>query len=190
MLVRPMPRWLHISRIGQYLFAWWVRERVPAEPFPSEAEVALWRSRLAAGLIHHDGDERNDIAAFHERVLQYFDDWGSVWSDDVWREVLEPAFAAAKRLAVGQGVRLAVAVMPVSYQVQSQFLDDQPQRRAVNVARALGLPILDLLPALREAYRISADPPLFYDNCHHTPRGAEVVAQALTPFVAGLLPER
>jgi len=73
---------------------------------------------------------------------------------------------------------LLLVLHPVRDQVESSVLDDTPQRYFLELATDLGLPALDLLPTFRTAFN-NHDRPLFFDHCHHTPRGAEIVASEI-----------
>ena len=72
---------------------------------------------------------------------------------------------------------LVVVQFPVSPQVESPptFKDrDLRQARAARVAAGLDIPIVGLLPALREA-----EGPLYRDQCHFNLRGNRVVARVI-----------
>jgi len=189
MVVRPIPIWLRISRIGVYLWSSWRSEAAGSAPFPSAAEINVWRQRLSNKMEKEAGAQGREIDPFEQQVLDRFDDWGGAWSDDVWQEVLAPALTRAQDLARMQRAQLVVAVMPVSFQVEAVHPDDRPQQRAAALAHSLGIPFLDLLPPLRSAHQAEPESALFYDHCHHTPRGADVVARAVAPFVIPILRE-
>ena len=78
-----------------------------------------------------------------------------------------------------------ILAFPVSHQVESGPLFDYPQRRLREITQTMGVPLLDLLPLLRAAYqkRKTTDPPMFFDNCHLTPYGSQIVAQAVYAFL-------
>ncbi len=90
-----------------------------------------------------------------------------------------------QRLAERERFRLAFVVFPVEDQVAAEFLEDYPQRRFLEIARELGVPALDLLPAFREERRRTATP-LFHDYCHHTGAGSRLIAERLLPFLEEL----
>ncbi len=137
--------------------------------------IALWRAEFAEQKRNASGADR----AFYERVRASFDDWGGVWSPHVW-EALEPLFGELKRLSKERGFRVVVLCFPVLDQVVSERVYDEPQRRLAKLAADMGMGYLDLLPVLRR----QSDPRgLFYDHCHHTPRGNEVVAEAVYAFL-------
>lgn len=152
----------------------------------------LYDALLLRRWIHEKGEERfswiparrrldwqHRPEAFLElaRLARY--DWGAAWLPETWAE-LDPMFGELATLADEHGFRAAVAFFPVAFQVRADFVEDTPQRELAARARAHGLPTLDLLPALRQ----HADEKLFFDHCHPTPAGNEVVGAALARFLA------
>lgn len=104
-------------------------------------------------------------------------DWGVSWSDGVWdylSPMLERFAATTERL----GATPLVVVTPLRQQLDSTVLDDRPQRAIKDIGQRLGLPVIDLLPDLREA-AVREDEDLFLDHCHFTPQGHRVVATVL-----------
>jgi hypothetical protein len=63
----------------------------------------------------------------------------------------------------------------------SRFLYSPVQRSG-----ELDIPLLDLLPILRSQCEYPAVE-MFYDQCHHTPTGNELIARAIADFLAPLL---
>jgi hypothetical protein len=127
------------------------------------------------------GDRGAERAAFDALVAQHFADWGGAWSPEAWRD-MEPLFRELARLAERHRFKLFLVMFPVRYQVDATFVPDEPQQRFQEMARALGVPSLDLLPFLREQARLSGEP-LFYDHCHHTARGSRVIAERIWAFL-------
>jgi hypothetical protein len=76
-----------------------------------------------------------------------------------------------------------VVLFPVRQQVQSRLLRDEPQRHFEHVVRALGLPHLDLLPALRERFA-SDGRDLYFDHCHYRPEGDELIGRLVADWLA------
>jgi len=140
-----------------------------------------WRDAVAARFPPGQGHPARDRGAFHRAMLKNFMDWGVAWSDEAWRH-MTPVFRELRELTDRHGVALRIVAFPVRQQVEADFVADEPQRRLREVAGALGVPLLDLLPVLREAHRRQPEP-LFYDHCHHTPRGSRVVADAVLAFL-------
>ena len=100
------------------------------------------------------------------------------------------------RGAEAAGARTAIVLMPARFQVDDgdygrlvdivaasggELIRDAATERFAQALDPLGLPQLDVLPALRAAL---PGPDLFYqETVHLTPRGHEVVADALARFI-------
>ena len=100
------------------------------------------------------------------------------------------------RRAEAAGARTAIVLMPARFQVDDgdygrlvdivaasggKLIRDAATERFTQALDPLGLPQLDVLPALRAAL---PGPDLFYqETVHLTPRGHEVVADALARFI-------
>ena len=69
--------------------------------------------------------------------------------------------------------------LPVSFQVKAQFLEDRPQKEMEKRAGVYNFAYLDLLPLLRQ----HSSEKLFFDHCHLTARGNEIVGRALADFL-------
>lgn len=146
-----------------------------------DAEMAGWLAEIRRRAPASDGDPGRQPGAFNALVQDNYRDWGSAWSDTVW-DRLDPILTEFKRVADEHRLRLRVVAFPVEPQVTAQFVNDWPQRRLAATAGRLGIPLLDLLPALRAAQQRGGEP-LFYDVCHHTPAGSAVVAHGILEFL-------
>ena len=124
----------------------------------------------------------DDEPAYHRLVALASEDWGAAWREESW-PVVEQGLRHMQALGDRHGFRLVVAVLPVSVQAESRVNDDRPQRHARALTDQLGVPSVDLLPALR-----GAPSSLFYDQCHLRPAGHARVAERLTAFLAELPP--
>ncbi len=140
--------------------------------------LAEVRRDLESKLDPGSGDWRQSQRAFDALILANHHDWGGAWSEEAWTTMV-PLFEELKRLSDEHGFQLAFIALPVSFQVHAAFVDDWPQRRLAEVAESLGVPMLDLLPAHRHAKG-----ELFYDSCHHTALGAQVVAEEIADFLS------
>ena len=98
---------------------------------------------------------------------------------------LDELIAEFARLARKHGFHLRVVAFPVRDQVEAPELFDYPQRRLREITRPLDIPLFDLLPLLRDEHTRSGatSPPMFFDNCHLTPRGSRIVARAVYEFL-------
>lgn len=174
--IRPLPYPLDGSRLASH--TWWTYNRVKASVSRRSGTIA-GRSDFEAELAsRHRGHE--GLRQFYDQVLAAFHDWGGAWSPHIWPH-MSSWFEQMKRLADENGFQLRVVAFPVRAQVEAAFVEDDPQRRLTELTGALGVPFLDLLPALREAHASSR--PLFYDHCHQTPEGSRVVARSIYDFL-------
>jgi hypothetical protein len=115
---------------------------------------------------------------------------------DIVREVAD--------LATARGVPLLVVMLPASYQVDTtifrQYAEgfrlnaehvdlDQPNRIMGERLRRAGVPLVDVLSALREAFAAGARPYGYVDR-HFSPEGHAVVARQIEGPVAAALRHR
>ena len=168
-----IPRWLHWSRLAQRVVVDWARYRHRVRFGSRYAWVPIFQERRWVA----------DRDAYERLVSLAAPDWGAAWREDSWSSV-EKGFQAMLSLGERYQFRVAVAVFPVSVQLESRVADDRPQQQLKLLADRLGIRSVDLLPALRT----SADR-LFYDHCHLTPEGNLLVAERLTSFVRAIAAE-
>jgi lysophospholipase L1-like esterase len=151
-------------------------------------EIYAWQDefRRHSTVLPTDRPADEAAKALQEEVLRKFEDWGGAFSPHVWGK-LEGMLAEFERVARERRFRFAVVAFPVRHQVEAIALFDYPQRRLREITRALGVPLLDLLPPLREQYArdTTTIPPLFFDQCHLTPRGSRIVARHVYEFLQG-----
>jgi len=112
--------------------------------------------------------------AFKQRVVENIHDWGGAWSDEAWAR-MSAVLSDIKRLLSKNGIQMVILLFPVSYQVEEPALLNYPQRKARQVALQLDAFFLDALPALRLGKGKSSER-LFYDHCHYTPYGNDLIA--------------
>lgn len=114
--------------------------------------------------------------------------------------VSREAIGRIAEMAAAGGARTAIALMPARFQTDDPdygrlkdivaasgetLLRDAASERFAEALTPLGLPLVDLLPALRaEPDRLGL---FFQRNVHLTPRGHVVVGRALTEFVRPLV---
>ncbi len=113
-------------------------------------------------------------------ALRWFGDWGGAWSPQAW-ELTRPQIELFANLARKHGFTPRVVSFPSAPQVYLDPPDDYPQQQLATICRNLDIPMLDLLPVLRAEARRGTR--LFYDQCHHTPEGSQVVAGAIYTFL-------
>jgi lysophospholipase L1-like esterase len=149
-------------------------------------EISAWQDefRRSSTVLPADRPADGAAIALQEEVLRHFEDWGGAFSPHVWGN-LEALMAEFARLGREHRFRFTVVALPVRHQVEAPELFDYPQRRLREITRGLGVPLLDLLPLLREEHARSrpTDPPMFFDQCHLTPRGSRIVAKPMYEFL-------
>lgn len=126
-----------------------------------------------------------DPGAFAALVRKARYDWGDAWDEKslAW---MADRIIGLRDLAARRGARFAVVMLPVHAQVYAGFqspLVDQPQKLLGKRLRQAGIPHLDLLARLRSRARKHPDENVFYDQCHYTPDGNGVVADAVLRFL-------
>jgi|GEM_PF-1969502 len=154
-------------------------------------EIFAWRDEFKKNSTVLPPHQKPDptAQAFQEAVLQNFKDWGSAFSPRVWKN-LEPLLEEFTRLAKEHRFRFVLVAFPVRAQVETTPLFDYPQQRLSQMAGALKVPCLDLLPLLRMDFEKNKkeEDRLFLDLCHLTVRGNQVTAQAIYRFLKETLP--
>ncbi len=149
----------------------------------SSEQMEQWRTEfLSSHEIDQQGDYRNSPEAFNKVISDLFFDWGSAFGESVW-QVFVPIFQEFKRLSVKHGFELYFMVFPVELQVGAEHVYDFPQSKLKALGRSLDVPVLDLLPLLRREQRAEPGRPLFYDWCHHTPAGQDLIAREVYNFL-------
>jgi len=121
-------------------------------------------------------------------------------------DLFERALLNIKSLAEQQGFTALVTYLPSAFAVYwpdvrfedteltelMPWFNEQQQHYLANRTRELGLPFVDLTPALRDAAaQYGLDQPLYFPvNRHFTPTGHQVIAEALAETVTSLLEEK
>jgi lysophospholipase L1-like esterase len=149
-------------------------------------EIYAWRDEFNRNSTVFPPHQKRDPAAqaFHGAVLHNFEDWGGSFSPQVWKK-LELLLEEFARLAKAHRFHLVLAAFPVRDQVAMEPLFNYPQQRLSQIARALQVPYLDLLPVFRSHHENNRkeEDRLFFDQCHLTVRGHQVTAQAMFQFL-------
>lgn len=160
--------------------------RSRAEYDPNEMlnldQLKRWREEVRAKFPPGEGDFQTDPAVFNARLQDGYRDYGVAWSDSAW-ERMGSCFREFQRQARTHGFKLLIVAFPIRGQVVVDYVFDYPQRKLAEVAREIDVPFLDLLPLFRDACRETPDQ-VFYDHCHHTPYGSELIAAWILPFIA------
>ena len=140
-----------------------------------ESELQEWSHRVACCFSEMEGAGA-DASEFTKLVVEHIEDWGGAWSEGAWDRMGKTLVEMQVTLD-----RMAIVLFPVSYQVEDARLFDFPQRKAAALAKKMGVPLLDMLPLLREEKSRSRER-LFYDQCHPTPYASRVIAEHILGF--------
>jgi lysophospholipase L1-like esterase len=179
--VLQIPAFLRWSRLLQHL-----AQRLPdvVQGERSETDKSMrraWADEVATAFPPVEGDPLEDPAAFPSLMQEAWKDWGSAWSAGAWTRIV-PVIEEFERQAELHDFELLFLCFPVRAQVEASFLFDHPQQRLARELKRLDIPLLDLLPLLREEQRSGAEE-LFYDQCHHTPHGNLRIAEWVHDFL-------
>ena len=93
-------------------------------------------------------------------------------------DLIQGIYSEARRA----GVKLGFVAYPVTYQISIEGADDFPQRELERKLKSRDVPMLDLLPMLREHYQRTNTLP-YYDEAHPTEVGNRLIAGAILDFV-------
>ena len=191
-IIRP-PAFLGWSQLGQYAYQGVsvLRSKLVVEknygmvPRPLRQK---WAAEIAERFPSGDSPDRGTEEAFNYAIKRQIGDWGSAWSDGAW-EYMRPYFVELRRQADLNGFQLLFLAFPIQNQVSAPFVHDYPQRKFAEVAAELDVPMLDLLPLMRVAHQGWVEDGrkkterLFFDWCHHTPRGNRLIAGWVHEFL-------
>jgi len=191
----PLPWLLQKSWFAYYLVEW-VNQQRGKHLMVNELELGKWKAQFKTDKKFSPGHFNKNQEAFNQMILESFHDFGAAWSEASWRH-MRPLFAELKRLSVDHEFKLVIVGFPVYQQVYTSFVDDTPQEQLRRIGRELDIPVLDLLPALREEALRLQNPSiyesekyyddLFYDQCHHTAAGSALIAKEITHFLQAKL---
>jgi len=154
-------------------------------PEAFEVDVEAWRHDFVNSQPVQRGNHRTSKPAFNAVIAETFIDWGGAWSEQAWNN-MQPYFVQLKRLADQQGFDLVFVAFPVWFQIEAEYVYDFPQQKLKHIGQDLDIPVIDILPVLRQEFR-RTDIPLFYDHCHHTPHANRLIAQTIYAGVTAAL---
>lgn len=155
-------------------------KRRSLQPIDKEA-----REKFAQANEHADGITwRKSELRLNQMIIDDWADWGYAWSGNAW-ERIAGIMEEFQRIGKEDGFLVVVVLFPVRYQVESEYLNAVPQQQFNATMAGLGIPHLDLLPELRQAYRTANESP-YYDHAHYTVPGNQVVAGLISAFLAPL----
>ena len=136
--------------------------------------------------IHEDGITwRKSEKRFNQMIIDDWIDWGYSWSPGAWERIKE-IMEEFKKIEKEDKFTTIVVLLPVKYQVENEYLKNDPQKYFNKTMEELEIPHFDLLPELREAYWDSNET-LYYDHAHYNIKGNIVVADIIAEFLEDYL---
>lgn len=127
--------------------------------------------------FEHWKTERNDF--LHLTYLNRFD-WGTPWNSSAYYNNFKKHIRELKDLAQKEDFELVILFIPVEYQLETTFLEDEPQKQLTDIAKSEDVKFIDLLPIMRD-YKNSDG--LYFDWCHLTEKGHIFVAKQVNEFL-------
>lgn len=121
---------------------------------------------------------QTDDAAFAALARAAEADWGAAWTPGAATRTAA-AFRRLRALGERYGFRLGCMAFPVVFQVYARSAHAEPQAQLRALGGELGVPVLDLLPRLREP----TGRQLYYDWCHPTADASEIIAGAVADWI-------
>lgn len=143
-----------------------------------ETADPLWREQFRAGRELRAGDMLHNRDGFDFEIYHAYTDFGLAWNPQCW-QIIDQEVTVLQRAVTESGANFAITLFPIAMQVLGTVKDYRPQERFRAVCMRHGIHCYDLVPALRA--KASRD--FFYDHCHQTPKGYEVVATDLAAWL-------
>lgn len=124
-------------------------------------------------------DWKKDPDAFKRFASLAYTDWGASWEKNSWKTI-DAEFQRLKKLSEKNNFKVVIAVLPVVYQVNADFVEDYPQRMAKEEAEKFDFKYVDLLPVLRK----NRDKDLYFDWCHPKEIGNDIIGHEISDYLA------
>lgn len=186
MILKPIPWGLRWSRMAQHYYQAMSVKEYENDPnrstwIPTEVEES-WKAQAAQKYPPGPGDWKVDRAAYNQMMIDWFGDWGASYSEGGVERMTRIAKEIVD-LAAEIGAETYVVIHPTIFQVEAEFNPNEPQIEFIKYFNEIGVPVHDLLPALRTSWQNNPNVPLFYDHCHHSIPGAALVASEIFNFI-------
>jgi hypothetical protein len=140
-----------------------------------------WREEFRAGRHLQSGDMMGTRDGFDFEIYNAYMDFGLGWYPKAWK-VIEAITTSLHDLVEADGARLAVVLFPVHIQVLGKIERTEPQEACRAMCARLGIPFDDPVPMLRKEWQAHHER-LYYDHCHYTPKGYELLARQTVDFL-------
>lgn len=183
LVISPLPGLLSKSYFASYLnrkiklilYRWEHRQELAGSD-------QAWIHQFTAGRKLTEKNWVEDQEGFDYLIVKNARDWGAAWNPLTWK-IIEDYFLKMEGLAEQRHFKLAVVLFPVRYQVEAKYLYDIPQRYFEGLMTKLKIPHFDLLPVLRQLSKQTSSPTLYFDKCHLTPEGNDIVGKSIAEFL-------
>ncbi|MGH7829102.1 MAG: SGNH/GDSL hydrolase family protein, partial [Candidatus Binatia bacterium] len=129
MVIKPLPGWL-----GRSYFAGFLNRTIQTLLFRWKHRHDLagsgkaWLRNFTGGRDPKPKDWRTDREGFDHLIVKHARDWGAAWDPRTW-EIVEEHLKAMGALAAEIRFKLVVALFPVRFQVEADYLYNAPQQR-------------------------------------------------------------
>jgi len=177
---RLSPSLIEFSKtLEQYSYLYkWVWKRFLVRRFMGRNLAGRWDFSKP----YEQGNWRTDPAAYRKLIENARLDFGAAWREDSWKTIYQ-GMDEMKSLAEKNHFRLAVVIFPVAIQVSSDAADDFPQQKMMSYCASRNIPCLDLLPVLRP----HKNEDLYFDHCHLTALGHQLISQPISDLLASVM---
>lgn len=128
-------------------------------------------------IADRDTSWKHSKEAFYKLISYARGDWGMAWEKENY-DKFRDELRKLKRFSEEKDFKLAIVCFPVAYQVNTDFIEDTPQKNLSYIAQEEKVPFLDLLPFMR-----AEKGDFYFDWCHLTAEGHKFVAEKIYNFL-------
>lgn len=145
----------------------------------SRAVYVLWQAWLSAieKTSRADNAVRWEVALLEGRRTPAI--------EQAWIE-MSRELAEVRTIATDAGAEIAIVIIPIRAQVERDYPDAAYQTRVADIAKRLGITVVDPLPMFR-SQRKQRDLFMPFDRMHMSPAGHELMGRTIYDAILGLL---
>lgn len=137
-----------------------------------------WREEFRAGRTLKSGNMLHSRDGFDFEIYNAYMDFGLAWNPQCWK-ILDEEVGILQRAVRESGAEFAMVLFPMKWQVLGDVGDYRPQESFKGMCEQYGIDCHDLIPALSKL----AQKDSYYDHCHMTQKGYEIVAADLVEWL-------
>ena len=143
-----------------------------------------WREHFANGRNLFSGYMLESKNGFDYEIYNAHKDFGLAWNPQSWKN-LEEITHTFSRAVKERGSKFMVFLLPIHAQVygHKDIISTEPQVQFKQMCDKLNLTCLDMLPILRNHSKNLTINQMYYDHCHYTAAGNEIIANALADWM-------